>query len=78
LLRYLYTHKNQVCTRRAIAADVFDAVYPAHVSDDEVDELEGARIEQNISRLRAEIERDPKQPKYIETIRGQGYRLNQP
>lgn len=76
LLRYLYDRKNEVCERRAIDVEVFDASYSADTSSFEVDEYGKQRIEQSISRLRQEIEPNPRRPKYIETIRGLGYRLN--
>lgn len=76
LLRYLYDHKNEVCERQTIDVEVFDAVYPVDISSSEVDELARQRIEQSISRLRQQIERDPRRPQYIKTIRGRGYLLN--
>ena len=33
-------------------------------------------VEAHVSRLRRKLERDPKQPHYLVTVRGQGYRLN--
>jgi two-component system response regulator RegX3 len=41
-----------------------------------IDEVDDARIEKLISRLRSKLERDPANPKYLITVRGRGYKLN--
>jgi len=38
-------------------------------------ESEGRSVDVQVTRLRRKIERDPRQPRYLQTIRGQGYRL---
>ena len=38
-------------------------------------EMDDARIEKLISRLRQKIEMDPSNPRYLVTVRGRGYRL---
>jgi DNA-binding winged helix-turn-helix (wHTH) protein len=74
LLEYLYDHANQLCTRSAIARDVFD-VELSGLPDPEVELMEKDHITTNISRLRRDIEPDPSRPKYILTVRARGYRL---
>jgi DNA-binding response OmpR family regulator len=43
--------------------------------EDYIDEIDDARIEKLVSRLRQKIEADPANPKYLLTIRGRGYKL---
>ncbi len=38
-------------------------------------ESEGRSVDVQVTRLRRKIEADPRQPRYLQTIRGQGYRL---
>ena len=40
-----------------------------------LDEVDDARIEKLVSRLREKIEPNPEQPKYLTTVRGRGYKL---
>jgi two-component system response regulator RegX3 len=40
-----------------------------------LDEVEDARIEKLISRLRQKIEPDPGNPRFLVTVRSRGYRL---
>ena len=40
-----------------------------------IDEVDDARIEKLVSRLRQKIEPDAEQPRYLTTIRGRGYKL---
>ncbi|OUC05963.1 hypothetical protein RY27_24030, partial [Litorilinea aerophila] len=40
-----------------------------------IDEVDDARIEKLVSRLRQKIEPDPSSPRFLTTIRGRGYRL---
>jgi len=48
----------------------------SHVWGDEyIDEVDDARIEKLVSRLRQKIERDPSSPQFLTTVRGRGYRL---
>ncbi|HRW04363.1 MAG TPA: winged helix-turn-helix domain-containing protein [Caldilineaceae bacterium] len=48
----------------------------SHVWGDEyIDEVDDARIEKLVSRLRQKIERDPSSPHFLTTVRGRGYRL---
>ncbi len=45
------------------------------LSDKEFDESELRKVDVGITRLRQKIEKSPKYPKYIKTIRGKGYML---
>lgn len=78
LLRYLYEHANTVCTRRRIAADVYETNYPSEMTDQKVNQAEKTRLEAAINRVRQAIEPVPGSPKYIITIRSKGYRLDKP
>jgi len=40
-----------------------------------IDEVDDARIEKLISRLRAKIEPDVTKPRYLLSVRGRGYKL---
>ena len=66
LLVYLYEHRNEVCTKDAIAA----AVWPEYQSD-----VYDYQIENLVRRLRAKIEADPSDPQLLVTARGLGYKL---
>jgi DNA-binding response OmpR family regulator len=37
--------------------------------------VDDARIEKLVSRLRAKLEQDPANPRYLLTVRGRGYKL---
>ncbi len=43
--------------------------------EDYIDDVDDARIEKLVSRLRQKIEKDPTNPKYLFTVRGRGYKL---
>jgi len=40
-----------------------------------LDEIDDARVEKLVSRLRSKIEQDPAAPRYLITQRGRGYKL---
>jgi len=40
-----------------------------------LDEVDDARVEKLVSRLRGKIEGDPANPRYLVTVRGRGYKL---
>ncbi len=67
LLALLYHHLDEVVDKYAIVEGVWGTRY--------IDEVDDARIERLISRLRSKIEPDPREPRYIQTVRGRGYRL---
>ncbi|HLF29018.1 MAG TPA: DNA-binding response regulator [Anaerolineae bacterium] len=68
LLLYLYSHVGALCKRSDIAQDVFGL-------KGENRETEDSLLNTNIGRLREKIEHDLSSPKYIMTVRGQGYKL---
>ena len=51
--------------------DVVEAVW----GEGYIDEVDDARIEKLVSRLRQKIEPDPENPKHLRTVRGRGYKL---
>ena len=69
LLRFLYGHANRLCSRREIIEQVFG------YSFDDKDESQEALVSTAMSRLRSEIEPDPKHPRFIRNERGRGYKL---
>ena len=69
LLHFLYGRANQLCTRQDIVEQVFGYQF------DENDESQEALVNTAISRLRSEIEPDPKRPRFLRNERGRGYRL---
>jgi len=74
LLKYLYDHANQLCTRTDIAEHVFGVEYSG-VRPSEMELMDKDQINTSISRLRRDIEPNPSSPKYLLTVRGMGYKL---
>ena len=70
LLLLLYGRLDKICDKAQIVESVWGQEYLGEVDD--------ARIEKLVSRLRAKLETDPANPQFISTIRGRGYRLNRP
>lgn len=75
LLLYLSQHQGQLCKYSVIAERVFDATFESGLSEADKRRMEESRINSTISRLRRRLEPDPSNPKYIVTVRGEGYRL---
>jgi len=67
LLLLLYGRLNQICDKY----EIVEAVW----GEDYIDQVDDARIDKLLSRLRAKIEPDPRNPSYIITVRGRGYKL---
>jgi DNA-binding winged helix-turn-helix (wHTH) protein len=67
LLLLLYGRLGKICTKY----EVVEAVW----GEDYIDEVDDARIEKLVSRLRQKIEPDAANPKYLITMRGRGYKL---
>ncbi|MGB4805080.1 MAG: response regulator transcription factor, partial [Anaerolineae bacterium] len=68
LMHCLWENRNHLTTRDDIAASVYSDVQNREgVSNEAMDRLVG--------RLRTKIEPDPKSPRYLQTVRGHGYRL---
>jgi len=67
LLLLMYGRINKIVTRDDVAESVWGADYMENIDD--------ARCDKLLSRLRAKIESDPANPKYLQTVRGRGYKL---
>jgi hypothetical protein len=67
LLLLLYGRLGKICDKYQIVEAVWGQDY--------IDEVDDARVEKLISRLRGKVERDPASPKYLITVRGRGYKL---
>jgi hypothetical protein len=70
LLLLLYGRLNKICDKYQIVEAVWGEEY--------IDQVDDARIDKLLSRLRAKIEPDPRNPRYLLTVRGRGYRLTSP
>ncbi|MBV9229612.1 MAG: winged helix-turn-helix domain-containing protein [Chloroflexi bacterium] len=69
LLRYLATHANEVCSREEITRAVYDQEYTSKRDD--------ARLDAVVERARRCIGDDPREPRFLETVRAMGHRLNE-
>ncbi|HSR47920.1 MAG TPA: winged helix-turn-helix domain-containing protein [Anaerolineales bacterium] len=67
LLRLLDERRDKITDKYAIVTAVWGEDYLGDVDD--------ARVEKLVSRLRAKIEADPSAPRYLLTQRGRGYKL---
>lgn len=67
LIQLLFQNRDKIIDKYAIVTQVWGESY--------IDEVDDARIEKLISRLRQKIEPDPASPRFLTTIRGRGYRL---
>ncbi len=70
LLLLLYGRLNKICDKYQIVEAVWGEEY--------IDQVDDARIDKLLSRLRTKIEPDPRNPRYLITVRGRGYRLVNP
>jgi hypothetical protein len=70
LLLLLYGQLNNICDKYQIVEAVWGEEY--------IEQVDDARIDKLLSRLRSKIEPDPRNPSYILTVRGRGYRLVTP
>jgi hypothetical protein len=70
LLLLLYGRLNKICDKYTIVEAVWGEEY--------IDQVDDARIDKLLSRLRAKIEPDPPNPRYLVTVRGRGYKLLNP
>ena len=67
LLLLLYGRLNKICDKYQIVEAVWGEEY--------IDQVDDARIDKLLSRLRAKVEPEPRNPRYIVTVRGRGYKL---
>ena len=67
LLLLLYGRLGKICTKYEVVEAVWGEEY--------IDEVDDARIEKLVSRLRQKIEPDAANPRYLITVRGRGYKL---
>ncbi len=67
LMLLLFQNANKIIDKFQIVSHVW--------GDEYIDEVDDARIEKLVSRLRQKIERDPSSPHFLTTVRGRGYRL---
>ena len=67
LMLQLFYNAEKIIDRYQIVTEVW--------GEDYLDEVEDARIEKLISRLRQKIEPDPSNPRFLTTVRSRGYRL---
>ncbi|MBN1562720.1 MAG: winged helix-turn-helix domain-containing protein [Anaerolineae bacterium] len=70
LLLLLYGRMDKICDKFQIVEAVWGQDYLGEVDD--------ARIEKLVSRLRSKLEPDPARPQFIVTVRGRGYKINHP
>lgn len=67
LLALLNQRHDQIVDKYQIVENVWGEAYLDQVDDD--------RIERLVARVREKIEPDPRQPRFLTTVRGRGYRL---
>jgi DNA-binding response OmpR family regulator len=67
LLLLLYGRLDKICDKYEIVEAVWGESY--------IDKVDDARIEKLVSRLRAKLESNPSNPRYLITVRGRGYKL---
>jgi len=72
-LVYLTEGENKLLTK--LVKKKNDFVLREELAEKEFDETELRKVDVQITRLRQKIEKNPKQPQYIKTIRGKGYKL---
>jgi DNA-binding winged helix-turn-helix (wHTH) protein len=67
LMLLLYGQIDKICDKYRVVEAVW--------GEDYIEEVDDARIEKLVSRLRQKIEEDVTNPRYLVTVRGRGYRL---
>lgn len=67
LLLFLYGRLGRICDKYSIVEAVW--------GEDYVDQVDDARIEKLVSRVRQKIEPDSAHPRYLLSLRGRGYKL---
>lgn len=69
LMRIFAAHAGEVVPREKLIADLATGQPPEEGQSSE------RVVDVQITRLRRKLEADPKQPRYLQTVRGEGYRL---
>ncbi|MEZ4612581.1 MAG: helix-turn-helix domain-containing protein [Caldilineaceae bacterium] len=67
LMLLLFQNANKIVDKYQIVTQVWGESY--------IDDVDDARIEKLVSRLRQKIEEDSGNPRFLTTVRGRGYRL---
>ena len=67
LMLLLFQNRDRLIDKYQIVTSVWGESF--------IDEVDDARIEKLISRLRQKLEPDPANPRYLTTVRGRGYKL---
>ena len=68
LMLLLYGNIDKICDKYKIVENVWGEHY--------IDQVDDARIEKLVSRLRHKLGEDPSNPSYLVTLRGRGYKLS--
>jgi hypothetical protein len=68
LIKLLYDRRDKITDKYKIVEGVW--------GEDYLEEVDDARVEKLVSRLRSKIEADPSSPQYLTTLRGRGYKLS--
>ena len=66
-MRLFAAHTGEAISRETLVGDLGGA--------ENVDKAQERAVDVQITRLRRKIEADPKQPRYLQTVRGSGYML---
>ena len=67
LMSFFVSRPGEICERFVIVSHVW--------GDEGISTVTDQRIEKLVSRLRSKIEADPKNPRYLVTIRGRGFKF---
>ncbi|MDZ4134648.1 MAG: response regulator transcription factor [Paracoccaceae bacterium] len=73
LMRIFSAQPGQPVSRERLVGDIGPAEMP--VEEQGQDRAQERAVDVQITRLRRKIEADPKQPRYLQTVRGEGYML---
>jgi DNA-binding winged helix-turn-helix (wHTH) protein len=73
MLCYLYEHRGRVCTKDELIQNVYGQQYDRMTGG-----ISDATLQTLVARLRAKIEPDRDRPRYIVTLRGEGYKFVEP
>ncbi len=68
LLSVLYERQDKLCDKYLLVEQVWGESY--------IDQVDDARVEKLVSRVRAKVEEEPANPTYLVTVRGRGYCLS--